>query len=62
MAQYMVSARNEKEACEFASKITGKHAKLTAFKVESEQSLRNFGHLKYGKTAPRYQLKKPKHF
>ena len=61
LAQYMVSARNEKEACEFASKITGKHAKLTAFKVESEQSIRDFSHLNHGKTALRYQLKKPKH-
>lgn len=58
LAQYMVSARNEKEAIQFASKKTGKHAKLTAFQVMSEQRLREYGHLKHGQAVQSYPSSK----
>ena len=54
LAQYMVSARNEKEAIQFVGKKVGKHKKLTAFQVVSEHRLRDFHHLKHGQVVQRY--------
>lgn len=54
LAQYMVSARNEKEAVQFVGRKVGKHKKLTAFQVMSEQRLRDYDYLKHGQVVQRY--------
>lgn len=48
LRHFVVVARNEKEACLFASSLTGKHAKLQAGKIVYPPTMNKYAYLKHG--------------